>query len=1247
MAQIFSTNFLPSWTAHHLKNIAPMKPTLLRTLFVRTALLCLMIAPGRLLAQPYETYLVSGSANENFDELGIAASAALPTGWVFAQGVGLPTYNLPANCQSPPVRFTNAPVTCQNCTRDYDDLNTGGSGTTPTGGGRINWGTSSAADRCVGFMGVHSTATPPSSDFWAPTNYIMFGFYNNTGSNIVGLTITNNIKQFRQNTTAATVTFFYSYDGTNWTHYFGGDVGPFPSGASTYYFANPAVSNSSFTVSGLGITNGTPFYLAWQFIISTANGSSSQGLGFDDFGLTATFGNVPPPAGNSRWTAAGGNWNTAANWLGNVLPTSGNNLTFAGAGGIASNNLPAVSSGSGTVGSLTFSNTAGSYTLNGNGITLANNLTNNSAASQSIALPISLLTDENFAAQAGSLVFGAAISNGNYGVNFVGPNNITLNGSILGTGPTSMSGTGTLTVNGAVASLNQFNANSGTVALNGTLTSVGQLNLSGTLSLGSAERINDGATVTVNSGGLLNLNNFNETVSALAGSGTVNLGSGSLSLSGGSSATFSGSISGTGGFTKNGASTETISATNYYHGPTLLTSGTLAIANVATLGDGPLLLAGGIFQLTGTRDVTNGLLVNAFVLASNTIVQNTTSATAGTRNLPFGGTVIATNGTLTIQNIATGNYTNILNVRFYGAVSNFTQPIVFDNSLAGSQVNNIGQLAAYNTNGSAPQLYSGVISGPGHFYRGATVPGTGGFAILTGNNTFTLDTIVNRGFLGIGADSVSSAGNLVTSPVGLGTLTFDDDTQNGLAGVGVFAYGGAHTIANRVLLNGVTNTAILGTNALNFSGNFDVGSLPKIITVSNTALTTISGPLTNTASLTLAGAGALELTTDNSSLWTGAWTITGGTLLADNASGSATGTNAVTITGGALGGFGTVAGAVTASGGGAIAPGNGVGTLTLQNGLNLAGGGKLIWELGANTTSGPGTSYDTVALTGGSLALGGSSSLTLSFTGSATAPSAANVFWLASHTWKIISLSGTAANAGATKFTAIANGIYNCGSFSNYVDAGGNVMLAYNPGSPFYAAYDAGAGLFGGENLILTNSAGQTFLVWASANGALAITNWTLVGTMSEQPLNNGTGNSYYSINVTPSASPTYYLVGKATSGPYQPPIPVTILTGNDSTGYVVAGTNVTITSAGVLALPSGAVTPPPVISPKIVNAGVGNAIVSWSSVSGAGYTLQYKTNLNQATWTTFGSTTANGTNTSLTDTTGAHNLRFYRVTSP
>ena len=1054
-------------------------------------------------AQTYETSLTTTTLTENFDELGISASATLPNGWVFAQGsIGLPTYGSPLNCETPPIRYTNAPVNCQSITRDYDGANSGGSGLAPTGGGRVNWSDSSGLDRSIGLMSVHSTANPPNTDFWAPTNYIMFGFYNNTGSNIVSLAVTNNIKQYRVNATAATVAFFYSYDGTNWTHLSTGDVGPFPTGASTYLWSSPNVSNVSFTISGLSISNGAPFYLSWQFIIATYNGSSSAGLGLDDVGLTATLG-APAIVGNSTWTAAGGNWNTAANWKGNTLPTSGNSLFFAGAGGATTNNLTAVTTGTGTVGAVTLSNTAGAYSLNGNGITLGSGLTNNSGATQTINLPLTLLTDQSLVAASGNLVVASVITNGGYALSFGGASNVTLNGSATGNGSLNMSGTGTLFFNGS-------NTYGGETIIS-----------SGTVQLGGSEKIPDSSALTVSAAGTFNLTNYSETVASLGGGGNVNLGSGYLTLAGGGAASFGGIISGTGGIYKTGAGTETISATNFYHGTTLLTSGLLAIANVATLGDGPLVLAGGTFQLTGTRDLTNGILPNALVLSSNTIIQNTTSATAGNRYLPFDGPVIATNGTLTIQNIATGNYTNIMHLRLLGTVTNFTQPIVFDNSLALSQVNNTAAVDAANTNGSPVQIFSGLISGAGKFYRASLTPGLGGSAILTAQNTFTFGTYVSGGFLGLGADSTSSGGEVVSGPVGTGTLEFDDSTVGGLAGVGLFAAGGPHVIANRVLLNGVTNTAFIGTNYLELAGPFDVGGIPKTLTVSNTALTTISGSITNTANLTIAGPGVLALTADNSAGWSGTLNLTGGTLLANNPSGSASGTNFVTVSGGTLAGTGSLLGAVVGTTGGNIAPGNPVGILTLQNGLDLSGGGALVWTLGANSTNNPGTDFSQLAVSGGMLNLGGSSILALAFTNAATIPAAPNVFWLTNHAWRVVTLSGAATLSG--NFTAVSNGSFAAGTFTTTTDASG-VLLKFTPGTTTASPSKIAKVSLTGNilSLYLTNgTASSAFQIVTATNLTQSLGTWTVASSGSFA----GDGTVTNSLTINPAEPERFYRV--------------------------------------------------------------------------------------------------------------------------
>jgi MYXO-CTERM domain-containing protein len=164
----------------------------------------------------------------------------------------------------------------------------GASSGTPTNGGAYNWGDSDdTSDRAIGFM---------TSGGYASPNSIMAYFQNNTGNTINTLSLSFDIERYRLNTSNASVSLFTSTDGTNWTAQSAGDIAPatFGTGASAYDFT---VSGASFTsvfpqsvtLSSLGITNGSGFYLRWSMATGAAN---SQGLGLDNFSISS----VPEPA---------------------------------------------------------------------------------------------------------------------------------------------------------------------------------------------------------------------------------------------------------------------------------------------------------------------------------------------------------------------------------------------------------------------------------------------------------------------------------------------------------------------------------------------------------------------------------------------------------------------------------------------------------------------------------------------------------------------------------------------------------------------------------------------------------------------------------------------------------------------------------------------------------------------------------------------------------------------------------------
>src|SRR5262249_54916043 len=84
----------------------------------------------------------------------------------------------------------------------------------------------------------------------------------------------------------------------------------------------------------------------------------------------------------------------------------------------------------------------------------------------------------------------------------------------------------------------------------------------------------------------------------------------------------------------------------------------------------------------------------------------------------------------------------------------------------------------------------------------------------------------------------------------------------------------------------------------------------------------------------------------------------------------------------------------------------------------------------------------------------------------------------------------------------------------------------------FYAC-DGLPGFFYGMNLFTTNLEGMSLFAWSSVDPNIPLSLWNLEGPLSEQPLNDGSGSSRYSINVNPLTSLVYYLIGQTTTGPF------------------------------------------------------------------------------------------------------------------
>jgi len=114
----------------------------------------------------------------------------------------------------------------------------------------------------------------------------------------------------------------------------------------------------------------------------------------------------------------------------------------------------------------------------------------------------------------------------------------------------------------------------------------------------------------------------------------------------------------------------------------------------------------------------------------------------------------------------------------------------------------------------------------------------------------------------------------------------------------------------------------------------------------------------------------------------------------------------------------------------------------------------------------------------------------------------------------------------------------------------------------FYPAYDAGAGFFGGENLIFTNLSGMGYYVWSSPDPTIAVTNWNFEGQMSEFPFGIS-GSSRYAITVNPVTSPVYYIFAPTNTGPYNTTEALVWLTTVDYLSFTVNSSNVIMDVSG------------------------------------------------------------------------------------
>lgn len=321
---------------------------------------------------------------------------------------------------------------------------------------------------------------------------------------------------------------------------------------------------------------------------------------------------------------------------------------------------------------------------------------------------------------------------------------------------------------------------------------------------------------------------------------------------GANNVTFASSLqAGTGGITKTGAGTLTISAANIYTGPTKVSVGRivlsggndrLAAAGTISLGQGT---NGGVLQLGDA----NG--------AANQTTTSLTIAGTATTNAVVGGYLSVS--TLTVNNAAAVTFAGLLG-----------GPGTNENNLALTK-GGAGTLTLNNAGNS----FGGDV-----FVAGGTLAVTKSSALGSTPKTITISGTVSAPSL-----KLDGSGGDLSLPQGLALVTSNDNatTPAILSSAGNNAVGGSIALATGGFGGGNTRIKVSG-GALALNGNIApasgaAGSVTLLLDASAGLVGTVNGVIADngaTLALTRAGSGTWVLAAANT--FTGAVTINGGTL---------------------------------------------------------------------------------------------------------------------------------------------------------------------------------------------------------------------------------------------------------------------------------------------------------------------------------------------------------------------------------
>ena len=507
---------------------------------------------------------------------------------------------------------------------------------------------------------------------------------------------------------------------------------------------------------------------------NTYSGTTIVNVGTLSIGNVNALQNTTLDTGTSgsqavAFSAAGANtYNIGAIQGGDTLDF-GSNTISVGANNAATS-FTGILAGSG--GSLTKVG-SGVLTLSGNnsytGVTTisAGTLRLNNAASNTTTISGNILIN------GGTLNYGTTDMDdqiSNSATVTMSSGSIALSGRTETIGSMSMSG-GSLSIAGGVLTLSSASSFTGgnvsiTIAGGGLITT-GQTTL-GNATFSYSNASNNASQGLVLSSGLdLNANTTANFTNALAGVGRISLGGTTKVFDVGASSNLNigwavVSSNSSGGLTKNGTGTMTLSAANTYTGATTINGGTLTLSGGSAIADtGAVTVASGAVLNLGASE-TVGAISGAgnIAMGSYTLTSNASTATSFTGILSGSGGSLTKVGSGSLTLSGANTYTGSTTISAGTLVLNGT------NSNSAITVNSGGTLAGSGT-GGATTINSGGKIGPGNSPGILTV----GNLTLNGGATYSWEMADATGSAGAGWDQINATGLLTIGSNATSTFT--------------------------------------------------------------------------------------------------------------------------------------------------------------------------------------------------------------------------------------------------------------------------------------------------------------------------------------------------------------------------------------------------------------------------------------------------------------------------------------------